>query len=234
MTSEKMIETQNEYEKRIIAFADILGWRNAIKDSECESLKDIVTSIEDYANKFSPQLKDIIEGTDGICSTLVKEYSGIEFSFFSDSFVVSAPIDYAKNVFKILAFANDILLRKKLLVRGSVTIGDLCHRQRRIFGPALVEAVEMEENEVMYPRFLCSDKLVAHLDNKGYKDEVVLEDFPQSWVVNIACGSPIACDELMAIVRSELALDKSERIMRKWRYTQEMLPIMYKSRSIIN
>ena len=131
-------------------------------------------------------------------------------------------------MFRILSWASDYLLREKFLLRGGVTIGDLFHQQGIIFGPALVEAVKIEETDAMYPRFICSDKLVAHLDNAGYRDEVALEDFPQSWVVNIACGSLIVRDELMTIVKSELAQsDKSEKIMRKWRYTQKMLPKMY-------
>lgn len=224
--------TQEKYEQRITAFADILGWGVVSKKkSEFKRLLKIANSIKDYADKFSQQQKAVIEGVPEVTSQFKTQYSSIEFSFFSDSFAISALIDQGKNVFRILKFASDILLREKFLVRGGVTIGDLLHRKRMIYGPALVEAVEMEKHEAMYPRFLCSYKLVAHLESMGYKDEVILQDFPQSWVVNIALESEIVCDEHMAIIESVLSNSKiSEKIMRKWRYTYEMLPKMYEQR----
>lgn len=225
------IIVQNKYEKRIIAYADILGWRQALNTLEFKIPYEVSTSIENHANNFSIDLKKVIEDAQGVSSEFKAQHSSIEFSFFSDSFAISAPISYGKKIFEILAWSSDNLLRKGFLLRGGVTIGDLCHRRGLIFGPALVKAVEIEENDAMYPRFICSNKLVAHLDNVDYKNEVVLEDFPQSWVVNIACGTLIARDELMDIVQKKLCemskSDKLERIIRKWRYIQEMLPKMY-------
>lgn len=218
---------QNEYEKRIIAFADILGWRKAMKN-DFKIPYEVATLIEKYANNFSLLMKEEIKNAAGIPVKSKEQHSSIEFSFFSDSFAISAPVDDGKVIFKILAAASEMLLRKKFLLRGGVTIGDLCHRQGLIFGPALVEVVEIEENDTMYPRFICSDKLIKYLDDSDFKDEVILEDFPQSWVVNIAYGSSIVCNELLTIIKNELSMsDKSERVMRKWRYIQEMLPKMY-------
>jgi len=218
---------QNEYEERIIAFADILGWRKTIK-SDFKIPYEAATLIEKYAKNFSLLMKEEIKNAPGIPDKSKEQYSSIEFSFFSDSFAISAPVDNGKVIFDILAWASDMLLRKKFLIRGGVTIGDLYHRQGLIFGPALVEVVEIEENDAIYPRFICSDKLIKYLDSAGFKDEVILEDFPESWVVNVANGSLIVCDELLTIIKNELSMsDKSERVMRKWRYIQEMLPKMY-------
>lgn len=226
MSSEKKIMLQDEYEMRIIAFADILGWREAIK--EFKKLRETVTLIENYAKNFSHKIKKDIEKAPEISSAFKAQYFGIEFSFFSDSFAISAPVAYGENVFKIIAVASDMLLRKQFLVRGGVTIGELYHCQRCIFGPALVEAVNLEGKDALYPRFICSDTLVKHLDSTDYKHKVVLQDFPQSWVVNIKSGSFIARDELMTIIETELSKEKmSERNRRKWRYLQEMMPKMY-------
>lgn len=239
MITREQIEVKNyTYEKRIVAFADILGWSRATTFIPCLCLGHTLQQIKNYAMMFSENRKKMLQNTQKISEIIIKEYSSIEFSFFSDSFAVSAPIDYGEDVFKILSSANDMLLRRELLVRGGVTIGDLWHNERIIFGPALVEVAKIEEKDALYPRFLCSEKLVKYLDNTDYKYKVILQDFPQSWVVNLACGSSIARDELMAIVQSELdklnKSDKSERTIRKWRYIQEIMPKMYEAHAMLS
>ncbi|MGB5158343.1 hypothetical protein [Desulfobacterium sp. N47] len=228
---DKAIYDKNIYEERIVAYGDILGWSMAAKNSECNDLLKVVTSIEDFAINFSPSVKKTLLESREYFTRFVNEHSCIEFSFFSDSFVVSAPVAYGKSVFKIISRASDDLLHKKFLTRGGVTIGNIYHREKIIFGPALIEAVEMESKVALYPRFICSEKLVKFLDSTTYKDEVVLQDFPQSWIVNVACGSPIVYDELMAIIIAELTqTDKSERYLRKWMYMREILQKMYDNR----
>jgi len=216
-------EKISEYERRIVAFADILGWRAITQDKECTYLYEVVNSIKKHADNFSEPMKETIANAPGFTSQDIAQHSGIEFSFFSDSLAVSAPVACGEFLFKILSWACDRLLSKGLLVRGGVTIGDVWHRERIIFGPALVEAVEMEET-TEHPRLLCSEKLVKYLCSTDYKD-VIIQDSSQKWVVNVACGSSIALDDLMAIVRCKSY--ELEKIMRKWRYVQEMLPKMY-------
>lgn len=225
----------NIYQERIIAYADILGWSCATKHVEPESLLKIVKAIEEYANKFSPHVKEAIRESLGIPALLVKEHDGIEFSFFSDCFAVSAPISNGQLVFKILAFASHELLRNQFLLRGGITVGKLYHSHRIIFGPALTEVVEIEEQDAIYSRIFCSRQLIQFLDNTDYKHEVVIQDCCEDWVVNIALGSSLAQDDLMNIIRSWLFENETceqERVVRKWQYLQKMLPNMYEKLKI--
>src|ERR1700730_11736860 len=137
--------TNDAYETRIIAFADILGWANATNElSKFKCLLEIITSIADYARNFSPDKKSVLKTTHGVPQGLIEKHSAIEFSYFSDSFSVSVPVAHGQSIFNILSWANDLLLHKEFAVRGGVTIGGLYHEQGIIFGPALVEAVELE------------------------------------------------------------------------------------------
>lgn len=220
------------YEVRIVAFADILGWTNATKDrTKIDRQRAIIDSIAEHAGNFSPHLKDLMAQSNRLPQQIIAEHSGVEFSFFSDSFAISAPPAFGESVFRILSFANDMLLGEEgkgdemFLCRGAITLGDLYHCNGRIFGPALVEAVEMEERDALYPRFICSNALIEHLDHKDYKGKVILQDRCQDWVANIACGSQHRRNEIMKII--ENTSHSSEHIMRKWHYMREMLPIMY-------
>jgi len=218
------------YEKRIVAFADILGWANATNDrSNFECLLATITSIEHYARNFSADLKNTLKTTPGVAESAIEEHSGIEFSYFSDCFAVSVPLTHAGAIFKILSWATDLLLHKQFSVRGGVTIGELYHKQGLIFGPAMVQAVDIEKN-AEYPRLLCSDALIKYLDCYDYKQDVVLQDCNHDWIVNTACGSSHAQDELMKIIEKQL--HTSERIIKKWRYIQRMLPKMYDAKGV--
>jgi hypothetical protein len=218
------------YQERIVGYADILGWSSATKNGEIKTLVETLKSIEDYANNFSPLVKEALEKSQGVPERLVREHDGIEFSFFSDCFTVSAPASSGQVVFMILAFASHELLRKGFLLRGGVTVGPLYHKQQILFGPALVEAVEIENSDAVVSRFLCSRQLIQFLDLTDYKSKVVLLDCCDSWIVNIAMGNSLARDELMKLIK--VWLDKNEtaeveRVVHKWRYLQWMLPVMY-------
>ena len=229
--------TIDAYQDRFVAYADILGWSSATQNGEIKTLVEALKSIEDYANNFSPLVKEALKKSQGISERLIREHDGIEFSFFSDCFAVSAPASSGQVVFKILAFASHELLRKGFLLRGGVAIGSLYHKQRILFGPALVEAVEIEERDAVVPRFLCSRQLIQFLDHTDYKNEVVLLDCCGSWVVNISMGSSLAKDELMNLIREWLDKNETnvaERTAHKWQYLQRVLPIMYEARTLQN
>src|ERR1700730_516188 len=130
LISKEAAMADDAYETRLIAFADILGWTKAINDlSKFKCLLEIITSIADYARNFSPDVKAKLKTTPGVPHRLIEDHSGIEFSYFSDSFFVSVPVAHGQSIFNILSWANDRLLRKEFAVRGGVTIGDLYHKQ---------------------------------------------------------------------------------------------------------
>ncbi len=209
--------TTDTYEERIIAYADILGWREASKNpSEFGRLKAAAQGIADHARLVS------------------KAPADIEFSFFSDSFAVSAPVNSGQNVFRIMSWASNSLLHEnKFLVRGGVTIGYLYHKQNIIFGPAMIEAVEIEEM-ACYPRLLCSEKLGRYLEQTNYKNTAVIkDDSDQNLVVNIAVGNKlIVKEEIMTIIEGELSKAVKFAHKSKWQYLQEMLPKMYEALDI--
>lgn len=217
----------NEYEERIVAYADILGWSNATNDpAQFNEVRETITLIYDHAYNFSQSIKDAMRTAPGVPKRLIEGHSCIEFSYFSDSFSVSAPVAQGEDIFKILSFANDRLLRKGFAVRGGVTKGLLYHRRGIIFGPALVEAVKLEKH-ANDPAFICSDTLVEYLDKTGHKQKVFFDDSSR-WVVNVACGSFHARDDLMNIIKDQLLRHNPEcKIHKKWSYLKAILPKMY-------
>lgn len=226
-----MIKDVSSYEVRIVAYIDILGWSNSInkKIYDICHYENLLNDIAKYAENFSPHMKEKIKKCVG--ENAIADYIDIEFSYFSDCLALSAPVNSAESIFKILAVINDILLRNNFLIRGGITAGELYHHKGIIFGAALIEAVELEKNAT-YSRILCSNDLIKRLGENEKK--FILQDCKQDWIVNATWGSEFAYDELMKIIEIEVQKPEnntSEKILKKWKYTQKMLPKMYEARN---
>lgn len=137
-----------EYEKRIVVFMDILGFRDHVKKSETdrERIKRIARAIE----------------TIHAHTRIDEEWGQHQVTQFSDCVVVSYLTKQPSAVFDILLTVS--VLQKELasqgfLVRGGITAGDLIHDGHKAFGPALVEAHRMESELAGVPRILVDPKL---------------------------------------------------------------------------
>lgn len=220
------------YETRIVAYGDILGWSDkCCKDGdEFEILFKAANGIALHADGFSPQAKNMVAQAHVLPQHDIEEHAGREFSHFSDNFAISALIDHGETVFKTLSWRITNLLQNGFLVRGGVTVGDLYHCPKIIFGPALVEAVKIEKEVACFPRFLCSEGLIEYLDGTLYKNQVVLQDCYEDWVVNTWCGllplSQSLLVDLMRITQKNISVTNGD-IRQKWLYMKRMLPRMY-------
>lgn len=95
--------------------------------------------------------------------TFVGESSRYRSAFFSDTLVVASPIvratDDATEVGNLMRHArwlqND-LIAEGFFVRGGLSVGSLHVGEKVLFGPALVEAYELESKAAVHPRIVLS------------------------------------------------------------------------------
>lgn len=225
-----------EYKNRVVAFVDVLGWKEDCKKSVDK--KEIITKllkatseIKNYAKKFSLDNKDTHSKAEGITQENRERFRSIEFYFFSDHFAVSTPIEYVTAVVDIVKWACDFLLNVGYLTRGAITSGLLHHADDIIFGPALVEAVNLEEKEVKGPFILCSPSVIDLLEKKKCEKEKTLIVCIEQRVVNVAFGSILHHNEQMRFIRktieSMIADKEPEKYIDNWRCAEMILPKMH-------
>lgn len=157
-----------EYEKRIVCFMDVLGFKDLVEDSvgspeirdqihklltDMNNLGKLNELVEDYCLAgVSVNNKDIsIFTSDGMSGLGVKS----EMSFFSDSFIFSYGLtqrrDDLADVYVVLDELTYIvfqMLRTGVFVRGGLAYGDAYHKDNVCFGPAVVKAAELEKPAV--------------------------------------------------------------------------------------
>lgn len=171
------------YENRVTAFLDILGFSSLIPATEDRlasfehvflALRAILDSKPDWKDEqIAKQLWEAAKQEaanfghklskgehDKILSILEKRDRALAFS---DNLVRSSPADWAGMVsvaYSIIILAIRLLVRG-IFVRGGITIGNLCHEESLVFGPALMEAYRMEQELARYPRVVLSPPALA-------------------------------------------------------------------------
>ena len=150
------------YTKKLIAFIDILGFREKIKETE-DSM--------DLRFEMLQTLKSIFEfKRENDEESLSLRELGKEVTIFSDSIVISYPLDFGGGLFFILMNIIHIqidLLFKGMIFRGGLAIGDVYHDGSIVFGPGMVSAYDLESKFAKFPRIILSEQTI--LEAMKYK-----------------------------------------------------------------
>lgn len=140
------------YEKKIVAFVDILGFSQFVVSNERNPL-----DIKELLDIFQNECKVARE------KNLDKTIFNKEITTFSDCIVISYAFTNYGSLFHILLdlfYIQVDFICKGFFLRGGVTCGDVYHNGDMIFGPAMVRAYEIESQKAVYPRILVSPELV--------------------------------------------------------------------------
>lgn len=127
------------YEKRIVAFVDILGFKTIIEDSVCD------TNLR----------RKVLEATEIIHSRREGQIEGTQVTTFSDSAVISYPLNMRNALFYTIIDIIHLQLElgnKGIMLRGGIAIGDVYHDDDIVFGPAMNEAYFLESKVAKFPR----------------------------------------------------------------------------------
>lgn len=149
---EDEIELQEEpkvYEKKIVAWFDVLGIREKIKaDDNAENIIHIMKQLRAVVNEQ--------------CELLQKK-DRLHYLQIADGFMIVANVDCHKEVCEILSKLQWLILWKlNMLARGAVTLGDVSvfeiNEEKLIIGPAYVKAYQLESENAIFSRIIL-DKL---------------------------------------------------------------------------
>ena len=138
---------RSRYHDRVLGYFDILGWSEMVRASQKrnEVLFDLFRV-----------LIDLGEGWEGRTPA-----HNVQFVQFSDHVCISTPADdELALVFVAVTLHGFVerLLEMGYATRGAIVIGPLVHTGSVIFGPALLEAHEIESKVAQYPRIVLSER----------------------------------------------------------------------------
>jgi hypothetical protein len=160
-----------QYEECVVAFLDILGFKEFVKESESspETLKNLIQAMQ--AVNAIPAGEKKVSNAGGR-----QRMIDIRRRFFSDSLVFllkkrSADIP---QLFFLIRYIQDQLWAKGYCLRGSIVLGKMYWLQTDdnvTVGPGLIDAYKSESEVAIYPRIMVSDELDSYI--KGNKIHAV-------------------------------------------------------------
>jgi hypothetical protein len=152
------------YEKRYVAFIDILGFSELIRriDAKPELLDKILKALI-VSEQFNPLIASMNSIKEEETQDAFK--SMICISAFSDNIVISTKNN---NIGLGLITISTEMLCTQLLDAGIFTRGALCsgklhHENSTLFGTGLVNAYELESKAAVYPRVIIEDQLIPNI-----------------------------------------------------------------------
>lgn len=181
-----------KYSDRYVFFLDILGCKNLIGISICDifafnKVKLIAQLFREYQKQYNkPHWESRFKfpiPKEGLMydKSLVEENIKVDMSLFSDSIIISYMpqkadrfVIWYKQMYQIL---NDIcrlqfdLALNGIFLRGGMSYGKLFHDENICFGPALINAVELEKKAVN-PCIAVDNKIIEKIFNDEKSNEI--------------------------------------------------------------
>ncbi|EFG85473.1 hypothetical protein F1645_13600 [Novacetimonas hansenii] len=142
------------YRDCIVTFIDILGFRNIVRERSPEEIQEIVNLVQRHAGSDEEELAR----KDGF--DFDHDTPWTRTSFFSDSVVRVRPYDaeiHDGSLFHELlnlVHAQAELVNQGIFIRGGLTAGKLYLRDNVLFGPAMIQAYDLESKFANYPRIV--------------------------------------------------------------------------------
>lgn len=145
-----------DYEDRIVAFVDVLGFKGLVDSSknDVKVLRNITSAL---STLYEWIWKWEADGGD----------SSFAFTQFSDSVVLSALADTQDSfemLLQLMLGIVDIAYSNCIIVRGGIDRGKLIHDNEMVVGPAMVDAYFLESQIAKYPRIVISEELKTEFE----------------------------------------------------------------------
>ena len=201
-----MENSKDEYsfEKRVIAFIDILGFKEIIKnESERNKILTVLHQLQKNEQSYSKKCCDSPIPIQANVKILEHKQITInpDISCYSDNIIISAPIsieEYAGYPIPMDDFSNVLntvssavyqlqiqLLIHGFAMRGGISYGDVHISQNRIIvGTPVSDAIEAEQKCAIYPRVIFTKDFLDHLGEAIYRRLFVKRDVDGMYFVD--------------------------------------------------
>lgn len=146
-----------KYSHCIIAYVDVLGTKNKLKETP-DNYLDIIQTI-------ARCIKGVVDKVNSD-KTVGKE---LKYKIFSDNIVFALEYDdsnfleHTQFIIQLISMFQYKMTEQNLFIRGSICTGDLNINNMFIVGKGLVKAYELESRNAVYPRVILDKELAEKI-----------------------------------------------------------------------
>lgn len=226
MSENNKTTTIKQETAHIVAFLDLLGASEKIMGNESQLVLNIISNLFVQGGSNWPQLKNA-----------PSEVKVIKYVTFSDNIAFAlelpnapAPSDQTQTVIqsfiKYISVFQGAALKSNFLFRGGIALGPLYMNSEEnfVWGKALVEAHNLEENSAIYPRIVLSRQLESFDLSRMPK---VRQDFDGMYFVDylptIQKVHPDWVEKVKKLIQNQSSKTDRERILQKYAWLQHYI-----------
>jgi len=180
------------FQDRYIAYVDILGFSSLV--SRIAEDRNLFALIRDTLKHLNEQTNNVRQyrrrKRDPKHAQIVRP-TNLQMTAFSDCYVISETTP-AWHVVAAVQALGARLLRAGILTRGAIVRGKAYHNSRILFGPAIIEAYQLESGVAVYPRILVTEEVRQEIWNyhEGlWRGNLLKHDHDGCWFVNLMVPS---------------------------------------------
>lgn len=161
--------------RQICAFIDVLGGAQLFRGKDKARARDFFSCLTEFERRLNGWSHHFPKKRRS--ASLVKTFSDNIFVAFP--FASSSRMSNEDVVSTFIAELKHQIYEMTLIygfpVRGAISVGSLMFTDKFLFGPALVEAVELEKSAI-FPRVLVSDSTLRYLKPDSSSLNLILRD----------------------------------------------------------
>lgn len=175
------------YEKRVVAYMDILGWKAAVSDPEQRKRVDYTALFlnlmsQSFTKEHIAKLKisadeptaeeHIPFGLSKITREFADKMEKIRVSVFSDCVAISSPPEVIYQTFSLVNQFCQVVMKSGFLYRGAISFGEMHHDYGTVYGPALNEVASFDRSGAP-PGIVCTESFLDVLKATPNEHDVV-------------------------------------------------------------
>jgi hypothetical protein len=173
--------------RHICAFIDVLGGGNLFKGKDKERAADFFNCLEEFERRMNGWSHHFPKNRRN--RALVKTFSDNIFVAFPFQSGTQEDIESTVHAFiaEIVHQIYEITILAGFPLRGAITVGSLMHTEKFLFGPALVEAAQLEKTAI-FPRIVVSEPVLRYVrPDSGIADCIIQDADKQYFVHYLGC-----------------------------------------------
>lgn len=158
------IRQRRTYDEKLVAFIDILGMADLMKDNKLDA-EEILTI-----------LGEIQKCVETECAKLIAAQK-LDLLHIGDGFIIVTGLRQINRLCEILSTVQwRTLVYSRMLIRGALTAGRVRVEGRLFIGPAIIDAYKFERENAIYPRIIFLNEIEKHVSKKLIKFNYIEED----------------------------------------------------------
>ncbi len=180
-------KTKKHTTDHIIAYLDLLGVKNKIKEDY----------LDDYLNLLDKIYLETIDRLKKIQSLFESEkvplLENFKIKIFSDNILLALPVDNSDEktltgkcalFIMFIAVMQCHFLQYVEILRGGITIDKLFIDDKFVYGNGLLTAYYIEDNIAIYPRVIVDNKILKRIKNEDFKLLYIAQDTDCNYYIN--------------------------------------------------